>query len=84
MSIVSWFMGVHIILHVSITNRTQEIKERISGVEDTMKEIDTTVKENSKHKKLTTQNIPGNPGHNKKTKSKNNQNREQRFPPQWT
>jgi methyl-accepting chemotaxis protein len=32
---------------VRITNRTQEIEERISGVDDTIEEIDTTVKENS-------------------------------------
>jgi hypothetical protein len=39
----------------SITNRTQEIEERISGVEDTLEDIDTTVKENAKSKKLLTQ-----------------------------
>jgi hypothetical protein len=38
------------ITDLSITNRTQEIEERISGIEDTVEEIDT-VKENSKHKK---------------------------------
>jgi hypothetical protein len=36
-------------------------------------EIDTTVKENSKHKILLKH--PGNSGHNEKTKSNNNQNR---------
>jgi predicted nucleic acid-binding Zn-ribbon protein len=35
---------------VSITKRIQEMGERISGVEDTVEEIHTTVKENSKHK----------------------------------
>ena len=45
------------IIHSSITNRIQEIEERISGVEDTLEDIDTTVKENSKHKKLLTQSI---------------------------
>jgi hypothetical protein len=34
---------------VCITNRIQEIEERNSDVEHTIKEIDTTVKENSKH-----------------------------------
>jgi hypothetical protein len=34
------------IIDVSITNRIQEIEERISGVEDTVEEIDITVKEN--------------------------------------
>jgi predicted nucleic acid-binding Zn-ribbon protein len=60
---------------VSITNRIQEIKERISGVEDTIEEIDTTVKENSKHKNLLTQSIQEIQNTNEKTKSKNNQNR---------
>jgi uncharacterized coiled-coil protein SlyX len=45
------------ITDVSIDNRIQEIEERISGVEDTIENIDTNVKENSKHKKLLTQNI---------------------------
>jgi uncharacterized protein YaaN involved in tellurite resistance len=39
-----------------ITNRIQEIEERIIGAEDTIENIDTTVKENAKHKNLT-QNI---------------------------
>ena len=34
-----------VITDVSITNRIQERKERTSGVEDTIEEIDTTVKE---------------------------------------
>ena len=45
------------ITDVSFTNRTQEIEERILSVEDTVEEIDTTVKENSKCKRLPTQNI---------------------------
>ena len=35
------------ITNASITNRIQEIEERTSGVEDTVEEIDITVKENS-------------------------------------
>ena len=35
----------------------QEIEERISGAEDTIENIDTTVKENAKCKKILTQNI---------------------------
>jgi hypothetical protein len=46
---------------VSITKIIQEI---ILGLEDTIKEFDTIVKENSKH--------PGNSGYNEKNKSKNN------------
>jgi chromosome segregation ATPase len=65
------------ITDVSITNRIQEIEERISGVEDTVEEIDTAVKENSKHKKKKNPNPkhPGISGHNEQTKSKNSQNR---------
>ena len=57
-----------------ISNRIEEMEERISGAEDTMKNIDTTIKEivkcrvpNPKH--------PGNPGHNEKTKPTNNRSR---------
>jgi chromosome segregation ATPase len=45
------------VIDVSITNRTQKIEERISGAEDTIEIIDTTIKENSKCKKVRTQNI---------------------------
>ena len=41
------------ITDVSITNKIKEIEERcrcLLGVEDTVEEIDTSVKENSKHK----------------------------------
>ena len=41
----------------SITNRLQEMEERISGVEDTMEEIDVSVKENVKSKKFLTQTV---------------------------
>ena len=45
------------VIDTSITNRIQEIEEKISGAEDTIENIDTTVKENAKCKKLITQNI---------------------------
>jgi hypothetical protein len=45
------------VIDASITNRTQETEERISGAEDTIENIDTTVKENAKCIKLLTQNI---------------------------
>ena len=45
------------VIDASITNRIQEIEERISGAEDTIENIDTTVKENAKCKKILTQNI---------------------------
>ena len=41
----------------SISNRLQEIEERISAAEDTTQDIDTTVKENTKSKKLLSQNM---------------------------
>jgi chromosome segregation ATPase len=43
-------------IDASITNRIQEIEERISGAEDTIENIDTTMKENAKCKKNLTQN----------------------------
>jgi hypothetical protein len=45
------------VIDPSITNRIQEIEERISGAEDTIENIYKTVKENAKSKKLLTQNI---------------------------
>jgi uncharacterized coiled-coil protein SlyX len=45
------------VMDASITNRIQEIEERISGAEDTIENIDPKVKENAKSKKLLTQNI---------------------------
>jgi hypothetical protein len=41
----------------SITNRIQEIEERISGAEDTIENTDTIIKESIKCKKILTQNI---------------------------
>jgi len=40
-----------------ITNKIKEIRQRISGAEDTIGSIDTTIKDNIKCKKLLTQNI---------------------------
>jgi cell division septum initiation protein DivIVA len=45
------------IIDASITNRIQEIQERISDAEDTIENIDKTVKENAKCKNLLTQSI---------------------------
>jgi uncharacterized coiled-coil protein SlyX len=41
----------------SITNRIQELEERISGIEYTIEEVDTPVKENAKTKNVLKQNI---------------------------
>ena len=40
----------------SITNRIQEIEERLSGAEDTLEDIDSMIKGNSKSNKFLTQN----------------------------
>jgi chromosome segregation ATPase len=45
------------VIDASITTRIQEIEERISGAEDTIENIDPTVRDNAKRKKLLTQNI---------------------------
>jgi predicted nucleic acid-binding Zn-ribbon protein len=42
-------------IDVSISNRIQEIEERISGAEDSIENICTTIKENMKSKKILTQ-----------------------------
>jgi len=67
---------------ISITNRIQEMGETISGIEDTIEEIDVSVKENAKSKKFMTQKHPGNLGHYEKTKLINNRNRRTIFPAQ--
>jgi phage-related protein len=40
-----------------MSNRIQEVEERISGAEDSTENICTTIKENTKHKRILTQNI---------------------------
>ena len=44
-------------IDASITNRIQEIEDRIWNAEDSIENIDTTIKENVKCKKILTQNI---------------------------
>jgi hypothetical protein len=41
----------------SISNRIQEMEKGISGEEDSIENMDTTIKENAKCKKILTQNI---------------------------
>ena len=41
----------------SVTNRIQEIEERISGADNTIEERDSLVKENNNSNKFITQNI---------------------------
>jgi predicted nucleic acid-binding Zn-ribbon protein len=45
------------IIDASISNRIQEMKERISGTEDSIENINTKIKENAKCKDILTQNI---------------------------
>ena len=40
------------VIDASITKRIQEMEERISGAEDSIENIDTTIKENAKSKNL--------------------------------
>jgi hypothetical protein len=44
-------------IDVSISNRKEEMEERISGTEHSIENMDTTIKENAKCKKILTQNI---------------------------
>ncbi|MBL2462919.1 hypothetical protein ELJ59_30360, partial [Klebsiella pneumoniae] len=41
----------------SSSNRIQEMEERNSGAEDSIKNMDTTIKDNAKCKRILTQNI---------------------------
>jgi uncharacterized Ntn-hydrolase superfamily protein len=41
----------------SISNRIQKMEEKISGAEDSIENIGTTIKENAKCKKILTQNV---------------------------
>jgi hypothetical protein len=44
-------------IDASISNRKQEMEERISGAEDSIENIGTTIKDNTKRKKILTQNV---------------------------
>ena len=58
------------VIDVNITNRIQVIEERISCAEDTIENINTTVKKYKKQKAPSPKH-PGNLGHNEKTKLNN-------------
>jgi predicted nucleic acid-binding Zn-ribbon protein len=45
------------LIDASISNRIQEIEETISGAEDSIENMGTTIKENAKCKKILTQNL---------------------------
>jgi chromosome segregation ATPase len=59
-------------IDTSISNRVQEMEERISGAEDSIEKISTTITDNTKRKKDPNSKHPGNPGHNEKTKPTDN------------
>ena len=62
-------------IDASISYRTQEREERLSGAEDSLENMDTTIKENEKSKKDPNSKHPRNPGLNEKTKPKDNRYR---------
>ena len=58
-------------MDANINNRIQQIEERISGAEDYVESIDSTVKKcKMKKKKACNKNHQGNQGQNEKTKPK--------------
>jgi hypothetical protein len=61
-------------IDASISNRIQEMEERILGAEDSIENIGTIIKENEKMQKEPNSKHPGNPGHNN-TKPKDNRSR---------
>jgi predicted nucleic acid-binding Zn-ribbon protein len=62
-------------IDASISKRIREMEERISGVKDSIENISTTIKENTKCKKDPNSKHPGKPGHNEKTKPTYNRSR---------
>jgi hypothetical protein len=56
-------------IDASISNRIQEMEERISGAKDTRENMNTTIK-GKKMQKDPNSKHPGNPGHNEKNKAK--------------
>jgi chromosome segregation ATPase len=61
-------------IDVSNSNRIQEMKERISGAEDSIRNIGTTIKENKMQRDPNSKHL-GNPGHNEKNKPMDNRGR---------
>jgi predicted nucleic acid-binding Zn-ribbon protein len=56
-------------IDVSISNKIQEMEERISDTEDSIQNIGTTInRRKCKMQKDPNSKLPGNPGHNEKTK----------------
>jgi chromosome segregation ATPase len=62
-------------IDASINNRIQDIEERISGAGDSIRNMDTTIEENAKCKKILTQNIQEIQDTMRNTKPTNNRGR---------
>ena len=62
-------------IDASVSNGIKEMKERITGTEDSIENIATTIKENCKMQKDPNSKHPGNPGQNEKTKPKDHRYR---------
>ena len=59
-------------IDVSISNRKQEMEERISDAQGSIENMDGAIKESAKCKKILTQNIQEIQDTNEKTKPRNN------------
>jgi hypothetical protein len=59
---------------VSISNKILEMEERVSSAEDSIENMGTTIKQNENANNPNSKH-PGNPGHNEKTKPKDNRYR---------
>ena len=67
--------NISAVIDTSITNRIQEIEDRISGAEDTTKKHLHNSQRKCKTQKTPIPGNSGNPGHNKKSKPKDDRNR---------
>ena len=63
------------IIDASISIRIQKMEERISGAEDSIENMGTTIKKYAKCKKDPTSKHPENSGHNEKTTPTDNRGR---------
>jgi hypothetical protein len=63
------------VIDASITNRIEEIEQRISGAEDSIEKHGHNNQRKCKMQEDPNSKHPGNPGHNEKTKPKDNRSR---------
>jgi hypothetical protein len=62
-------------IDTNITNRIQRMEERILGAEDSLENMENNGQRKCKMQKDPNSKHPGNPGHNEKTKPKDNRYR---------